>query len=656
LIIRFAYVKNTRIVDLEIDNQLIACQGIHLGVGRGRALNRFSCCLQFQLASKILAYIQKLRLRPLHQKDMATNVVMPKMGESITEGTVLRWLKKEGDKVQKDEPILEISTDKVDTEVPSTVSGTLLKVLVQEKETVTVGTPLASIGTEGESAGATAPTPSAASVPPPVPTSGAPAKAPETVATPQPAPVPQPQSKPAAAPTAKPASGGGQAVVMPKMGESISEGTVLRWLKKEGDTVKKDEPILEISTDKVDTEVPSPFAGVLTKIVAQEKQTVAVGATLGYVETGDGGGSTGGVAPVADVAQPAPTSTPAPALPSAPAAQATPEVATQPSAPVSRGSGDRFYSPLVRSIAKAEGIAESELDAIQGSGLEGRVNKTDILAYVEKRKTSPAAAPVRSTQPTTAPAPLRYALPAQGLYTTIPMDNIRQKIAEHMVRSKHTSAHVSSVTEVDVTNIVNFRNKNKDAFKQREGVNLTYTPIFIQAMVRAIRDFPIINSSVDGTDIIVKKEINFGCAVSLPQIEGSPLPPALIVPVIKHADELNLVGLAKALADLAARARSKKLTPDDISGGTFTLTNPGIYGNLFGTPIINQPQVAIMTTGAIVKRVVVKSDENGNDTLAIRSMMYLGLSYDHRIIDGMYGVQFTDKVRQYLEEFDGQNI
>jgi len=601
---------------------------------------------------------------------MATNVVMPKMGESITEGTVLRWLKKEGDKVQKDEPILEISTDKVDTEVPSTISGTLLKILVQEKETVTVGTPLASIGTDGESVGATAPAAPAPAAPAPAapapaapapaapaPAAPAPAKAPEPVAKPQPAPTPQPESKPAPAPVAKPSSGGGQAVVMPKMGESISEGTVLRWLKKEGDTVKKDEPILEISTDKVDTEVPSPFAGVLTKIVAQEKQTVAVGATLGYVDTGDGGGTSGGVAPAAETMQPTATPSPAPASTSAPAPQvAAPQETAQPSAPVSRGSGNRFYSPLVRSIAKSEGIAESELDAIQGSGLEGRVNKTDILAYVETRKTSPAAAPARSAQTTATTTPVRYALPAQGLYTTIPMDNIRQKIAEHMVRSKHTSAHVSSVAEVDVTNIVNFRNKNKDSFKQREGVNLTYTPIFIQAMVRAIRDFPIINSSIDGTDIIVKKEINFGCAVSLPQVEGSPLPPALIVPVIKRADQLNLVGLSKALADLAARARSKKLTPDDISGGTFTLTNPGIYGNLFGTPIINQPQVAIMSTGAIVKRVVVKTDEEGNDTLAIRSMMYLGLSYDHRIIDGMYGVQFTDRVRQYLEEFDGQNI
>jgi 2-oxoglutarate dehydrogenase E2 component (dihydrolipoamide succinyltransferase) len=240
--------------------------------------------------------------------------------------------------------------------------------------------------------------------------------------------------------------------------------------------------------------------------------------------------------------------------------------------------------------------------------------------------------------------------------TVLPMDNIRQKTAEHMIFSKHTSAHVTSVSEVDMTNLVRFRAKFKDEFKQSEGLNLTYTPLMIEAMIKAIKDFPFINSSIEGTNIHVKKDINFGVAVGVPPAQGSPLPPALIVPVIKKAQDLNYVGIAKAVADLANRARTKKLKPDDISGGTFTLTNPGMYGNLFGTPIINQPQVAIMTTGAIVKRVVVQTDEDGNDTMAIRSMMYLGLSYDHRLIDGMYGVQFTERVKYYLENFLGDSL
>jgi pyruvate dehydrogenase E2 component (dihydrolipoamide acetyltransferase) len=596
---------------------------------------------------------------------MATDVVMPKMGESITEGTVLRWLKKEGDAVAKDEPILEISTDKVDTEVPSPVAGTLLKMLVQENETVGVGTPVATIGEKGDQAAASNRQSAPAAQPAPeLPKPEAPKQEAPKQTTPQqdaPAQNAAPQdSSPAQneAPPAEQNSGGeGQAVVMPKMGESITEGTVLRWLKKAGDSVKKDEPIVEISTDKVDTEVPAPFAGTLSKIVAQEKETIAVGATLAFI-------SSGAVKPAA--AAPSAAKQPAQSQDAAPK-PATPEPTApqssqQQAAPVTRGTGDRFYSPLVRSIAKEENISQQELDALQGSGLEGRVNKTDILAYVESRKSgkvaalqqSQPAAPAKTAQP--AAKPVSYPLPAAGLYTAIPMDNIRQRIAEHMVRSVHTSAHVTSVAEVDVTNIVNFRNKFKEEFKSRNGLNLTYTPIFIEAMVKAIRDFPIINSSVEGTEIIVKKEINFGVAVSLPQVEGSPLPPALIVPVIKRADELNLAGLARAVSDLAARARSKKLTPDDISGGTFTFTNPGIFGNLFGTPIINQPQVAIMTTGAIVKRVVVKTDESGNDTMAIRSMMYLGLSYDHRVIDGNYGVKFTDAVRKYLEEFSGENI
>ncbi len=554
------------------------------------------------------------------------------MGESITEGTILRWLKKPGDQIKKDEPILEISTDKVDTEVPAPVAGTLLQQVAQEKETVAVGALIAVIGEAGEVA-SSAPAPAS--------------KTPEpTKAASQAVEAPKVESKPA--PSISPASDSGQAVVMPKMGESITEGTILRWLKKEGDDIKKDEPIVEISTDKVDTEVPSPSAGKLTKIVAQEKETIAVGATIAFISSGN------------TAATAAPETKQAAPVAKAQTVEAPKVNVQQPSAPIAqttiqaspKASGNRFYSPLVRSIAKQEGISIGELDSISGNGLGGRVNKNDIQSYLSSRGSgkpqSVASAKVK------APPPGPAVTFAED--TIIPMDNIRTKTAEHMIFSKQTSAHVTSVSEVDMTAIVKFREKNKEAFKQREGIGLTYTPIMIAAMVKAIKDFPFINASVEGNNIHVKKDINFGVAVGLPPAEGSLLPPALIVPVIKKAQDLSIAGIAKAVADLAARAKTKKLKPDDISGGTFTLTNPGMFGNLFGTPIINQPQVAIMTTGAIVKRVVVLTDEDGNDTIAIRSMMYLGLSYDHRLIDGMYGVQFTERVKYYLENFTGDNL
>ncbi len=549
---------------------------------------------------------------------MATNVVMPKMGESITEGTILRWLKQVGESVKKDEPILEISTDKVDTEVPAPSAGVLLQQLVQEKQTVAVGTPIAVLGEAGEKASA----------------------APVASSTPSPEPVAAPvATAPAPAPSApQTTSANEQAVVMPKMGESITEGTILRWLKKPGDSIKKDEPILEISTDKVDTEVPSPIAGTLIRVLAEEKQVVAVGGILAYI-------AGQGVAVSQAPPQSAPTSV-------AQAAVQTPvPTQTVAGAPIaSHSSSGRFYSPLVRSIAKQEGVTSSELDSISGSGLGGRVNKNDILSYLSTRGSAPTGKPASSVSAKSAPAPSGPAITFPG-DVSIPMDNIRQRIAENMVRSKHTSAHVTSVSEVDVTAIVKFREKFKDEFKRREGVNLTYTPIFIEAMIRAIKDFPFINASIEGTNVLVKKDVNFGVAVSVPPPEGSQLPPSLIVPVIKKAQSLNYAGIAHAVTDLAVKARTKKLTLDDISGGTFTLTNPGMFGNLFGTPIIAQPQVAIMTTGAVVKRAVVKTDENGDDYIAIRSMMYLGLSYDHRIIDGQYGVQYTERVKYYLENF-----
>lgn len=546
---------------------------------------------------------------------MATNVVMPKMGESITEGTILRWLKQPGDAVKKDEPILEISTDKVDTEVPAPQAGILLQQLVQEKETVAVGTPIAVLGEAGEKA-SSAPAASAAPAPKAEPASQAPA------------PV-------AAAPTA---SASEQAIVMPKMGESITEGTILKWLKKAGDAVKKDEPILEISTDKVDTEVPSPVAGTLTRLMANEKDVVPVGATVAYISSN----STAAVASTAPTPQPVAS---APVATSAPVAVAATTTAVY--------TGNRFYSPLVKSIAKQEGIPLSELDSVAGSGLGGRVNKNDMMKYVEMRR-SGGVKPAMSSAPTAKPqaAAITSGMTLGISDILIPMDNIRKKIAENMVKSKQTSAHVTSVNEVDVTEIVKFREKFKDEFKRREGVSLTYTPIFIDAMVKAIKDFPFINSTIQSTDVLLKKDINFGVAVSVPPAPDAQLPPALIVPVIKRAQDLNVAGIARAVAELAGKARTKKLTLDDISGGTFALTNPGMFGNLFGTPIIAQPNVAIMTTGAVVKRVVVKTDADGNDYMAIRSMMYLGLSYDHRLIDGQYGVQFTERVKQILEAFD----
>lgn len=573
---------------------------------------------------------------------------MPKMGESISEGTILRWLKKEGEHVEKDEPILEISTDKVDTEVPSPVAGTLLKILAQEKQTVQVGEPIASIGQNGEAASAE----QAQAVKEPEPAKPAQAAA-------QPAPeAPKQQTAPSSNGSV---AGNGQAVVMPKMGESIAEGTILRWLKKEGDKVEKDEPILEISTDKVDTEVPAPFAGTLSKIVAQEKETVPVGGTIAFISGGAG-------APAA--AQPAPAEQPA--------AQAAPKVeAPKPAAQVAQQSApayapqaapvkdDRFYSPLVKSIAKAEGISPQELSTIAGSGMDGRVNKNDMMRYVEARKSGRVPQQTYQSQPSyqqapstpsfapSAPQPMAVsAFAASGEATTIiPMDNIRTRIAEHMVRSVHTSPHVTSISEVDVTNVVNFQKRFKDQFQQRYGVKLTLTPIFIECMVRALREFPFINASIDGNNIVVRNEINFGFAVAMPQQENSPLPPALIVPVIKQADRLSLAGIAGAVSGLANKARTKKLSPDDISGGTFTMTNPGMFGNILSTPIINQPNLAIMSTGAIVKRAVVKSDNEGNDYIAIRSMMYLGLTHDHRLIDGLYAVQFTERVKQYLESY-----
>jgi 2-oxoglutarate dehydrogenase E2 component (dihydrolipoamide succinyltransferase) len=425
-------------------------------------------------------------------------------------------------------------------------------------------------------------------------------------------------------------------LVMPKMGESIMEATILGWRKKPGDRVELDEPVLDIATDKVDSEVPSPVAGTLVEILYQENDVVAINKPIAIIETESG------------AAQPA--ASPAIAAPAAAQVPYQPAAATPVAAP-SAADSDRFYSPLVRSIAKTEGISGAELATVAGSGTEGRVTKKDILAYVAQRSnghTTAAPAPtVSPVAPTPSPAPVAASSGSiSGGVEIIEMDRMRKLIADHMVMSKHTSPHVTSFVEIDVTNIVNWRNRVKDQFKKKYGENITFTPVFMQAVARAIGDFPLINSSVEGTRILRKLDINLGMAAALPS--GN-----LIVPVIRNADRLNLLGLTKAVNDLANRARQNQLRPEEIQGGTFTLTNVGTFGNVMGTPIINQPQVAIMATGAIRKKPAVLETEHG-DVIAIRHMMFLSLSYDHRVVDGMLGGSFLRRVGDYLEQFDHQ--
>jgi len=437
-------------------------------------------------------------------------------------------------------------------------------------------------------------------------------------------------------------------LLLPKMGESVAEATIIKWLVEEGQAVEADDPLVEIATDKVDSEVPAPEDGVLVKKMVNDGDVVEVGQVIAIIST-DGDTAAAPSAPASSSA-PVPAAT-APATPA-------PEVVAAVSAPLDvavgkTGPSGRFYSPLVRSIAKEEGIPMEALESISGSGQEGRVTKKDILAYIAERKngtstgaqpaTSTGAQPQAAAQATTKPAAKSNVVVGPN-DEIVEMDRMRKLIADHMVMSKHTSPHVTSFVEADVTNIVNWRNKNKKSFEQNEGEKLTFTPIFMEAVVKAIKDFPGVNASVDGTNVILRKDINIGMAAALPS--GN-----LIVPVIKNADQLNMVGLAKKVNDLANRARTNKLTPDEISGGTFTLTNVGTFGNVMGTPIINQPQVAILAVGAIRKRPAVLETPQG-DVIAIRHMMFLSHSYDHRVVDGMLGGSFVRRVADYLEAFD----
>ena len=590
---------------------------------------------------------------------MRVEVVMPKMGESLQEGTIINWMKQVGDSIERDEMILEISTDKVDTEVPSPNSGILAEILVQVDETVDVGTPIAIIETDA-SAVTSAPAPAVAPAPiveTPVAVAPTPPPVVETPVAPAPPAPPAP-------PTPAPAASGGDTIdlVMPKMGESLQEGTIVSWLKQVGDSIERDEMILEISTDKVDTEVPSPVAGTLVEILAQEEETVDVGSVIAKISTGSG----------VSVSTPAPTPSAPVAQAPAPVAQApTPVAAQSAPAPVVTGttydipksSNGKFFSPLVRAIAKDNNVSLEELLAINGSGVDGRVNKKDILDYISGRGSVPSPAPVVATPspvaqapapavakptPASTPAPTKTSVVSSSDHEVVPMDRMRKLIAAHMTMSKQTSAHVTSVAEVDVTAIVKSRAKHKDAFLAREGTKLTYTSFFTKAVVEGVRAFPGINVSVDGTNMILHKRTNLGFAAALP--DGN-----LIVPVIKNAGDLTIAGLQRNVNDLATRARTKKLVPDDIQGGTITITNVGTFGTLFGSPIINQPQTCIIGVGAIKKRPMVITVD-GQDTIAIRSMMYMSITYDHRIIDGMLAGQALAHMVKTLESMNDASI
>ncbi|HEX8287916.1 MAG TPA: 2-oxoglutarate dehydrogenase, E2 component, dihydrolipoamide succinyltransferase [Pyrinomonadaceae bacterium] len=639
---------------------------------------------------------------------MSVEVVMPQMGESITEGTISKWLKSVGDKIERDEPILEISTDKVDAEVPSPGAGVLLEIRSQEGETVEVGTVVAVIGAEGEAAADNSTSAQAAAGAEASKVKEASPVAGESNDLPV---VEQSQAAVASSPaetSTSPANSGSSAasassensteVVMPQMGESITEGTVSKWLKSVGDKIEKDEPLLEISTDKVDAEVPSPAAGVLLEIRAQEGETVEVGSIVALVGAEGASPSASQTSPAAQAQAEQTTAkatgadiTPAPqpiqqTAVSAVAEQkeeteevegrsydysrpgAVEEAKTSSNGQTGNGQSSNGgnisiedlrrtkSSPLVRNIAKEHGI---DISRLQGTGMSGRVTKKDIISFIESgaalrpqdllRKDAPAApsiAPAAPLPQTVSPPVQKSDYKAPQVSPSVsdriePMSVMRKKIAEHMTFSKQTSAHVASVYEIDMTNVAKFREKNKNEFQARYGTKLTYMPFIFQAVSNALRKFPIVNSQVSGDQIIYKGDINLGMAVALDW--------GLIVPVIKRADTLSLSGLALTANDLADRARSKKLSPDEVQGGTFTITNPGVFGGLFGTPIINQPQVAILCVGTIEKRPKVITTSDGDDVIAIRSMAYFAMTYDHRVVDGADAEKFLSYMKEYLE-------
>ena len=543
---------------------------------------------------------------------MTFSVTMPALGESVSEGTVTRWLKSEGDHVNVDEPLLEVSTDKVDTEIPSPVAGTLTKIVVQVDQTVPVGAELAIIAD-----GAAAPAPSA-------PVAAAPVTPPPTAPV---AAAPAPVTPVAAAPAA---SGAGTVITMPALGESVSEGTVTRWLKNIGDSVAVDEALLEVSTDKVDTEIPSPVAGTLLAIDVAVDSTVPVGARLGLI-------GTSGAAPVAAPAAPKPAPVVAAPVVAAPVAVAPVISAPAPvvAAPVTQPI-DAYVTPLVRKLANELGV---NLANVKGTGIGGRIRREDVESLAKPAApTYSAPAPTAAAPSAAKPAAVAVS-PLRG--TTVTMSRLRKVIAARMVESLQVSAQLTTVVEVDVTKISRLRDKAKASFEAREGVKLSFLPFFAVAVCEALKQHPVLNSSVEGDQITYHGTEHLGIAVDTER--------GLLVPVIANAGDLNMGGIARKISDLAARTRDNKVTPDELGGGTFTLTNTGSRGALFDTPIINQPQVAILGLGAVVKRPMVVRGEDGGETIAIRSMVYLGLSYDHRVVDGADAARFLVTLKERLE-------
>ena len=559
---------------------------------------------------------------------MTFSVTMPALGESVSEGTVTRWLKAEGDHVNVDEPLLEVSTDKVDTEIPSPVSGTLQKIVVQIDQTVPVGAELAIIA---DGAAASAPAPAAAPAAPVVETPAPVAAAP---VTPPPAPAAP------AAPTTSAPTGAGTVITMPALGESVSEGTVTRWLKNVGDSVAVDEALLEVSTDKVDTEIPSPVAGTLLAIDVAVDTTVPVGARLGLI--GAAGGSVSAPAtpaPAAPVAAPvvaAPVTPPPAPVVAAPVVSAPvtpPPAPVAPAAPVSQPA-DAYVTPLVRKLASELGV---NLAQVKGTGIGGRIRREDVEALA--RPAAPASSVAVASTPSAAKPPVVAVSPLRG--TTVTMSRLRKVIAARMVESLQVSAQLTTVVEVDVTKIARLRDRAKASFEAREGVKLSFLPFFAVAVCEALKQHPVLNSSVEGDQITYHGAEHLGVAVDTER--------GLLVPVIANAGDLNMGGIARKISDLAARTRDNKVTPDELGGGTFTLTNTGSRGALFDTPIINQPQVAILGLGAVVKRPMVVRGEDGGETIAIRSMVYLALSYDHRVVDGADAARFLVTLKERLE-------
>ncbi|MEV7606660.1 2-oxoglutarate dehydrogenase, E2 component, dihydrolipoamide succinyltransferase [Paenarthrobacter sp. NPDC089322] len=577
---------------------------------------------------------------------MSESVNLPALGESVTEGTVTRWLKQVGDRVEIDEPLLEVSTDKVDTEIPSPVAGVIEEILVAEDETAEVGAPLVRIG---DGSGSAAPAAEA-----PAEEAPAAAEAPAEQSAPAAEAPAAPAAEQAPAAEAPAASGGeGHEVTLPALGESVTEGTVTRWLKAVGDTVEVDEPLLEVSTDKVDTEIPSPVAGTLQEIRVNEDETAEVGSVLAIIGSGAAAPASAPApaAPAAAPAAPAPAAeapaapaaapAPAPEAPAAPAAAPAPAEAPAPAASAeAAGSSETGYvTPLVRKLANQHGV---DISSVSGTGVGGRIRKQDVLAAAEaKQAAAPAAAAPAAAQAPKAAAPV-VASSLRG--TTEKAPRIRQVIARRMRESLEVSTQLTQVHEVDMTKIAKLRLKAKNSFQAQNGVKLTFLPFIAKAVAEALKQHPKLNAAYDES----KQEITYHnaehLAIAVDTDKG------LLVPVISDAGNLNLAGLAGKIADVAGRTRDGKIGPDELSGGTFSITNIGSVGALFDTPIINQPQVGILGTGAIVKRAVVVSDENGDDSIAIRSMMYLSLTYDHRLVDGADAGRFLQTLKARLEE------